>query len=398
MVADTDSAHVLDGGRNDRNGHGCRPRILIVATLAEVGGVGSYIAMLLPALVERFDIVVAAHGPGPLRDVTSASGARFVPLTHMRRPINPFRDLLALVEFIRVCRRVRPDIVHANSSKAGVIVRLAAALARVPIRIFSVHGWAFSVPGMNRTVLWADRLVRPLTSYTICVSAYDRELGIAARTCVGEKTVVIHNGIDAGRFAPAKHGTRDVPVLVSVGRLAAQKDYGTLVHALSKLDRATYRALIVGSGPDELMLVAEIKRLGLADSIELLGERADVARILSSADAFVLSSIYESLPISILEAMAAALPVAATRVGGVPELVLEGETGFVVPVGDVDALAEALRTLIGDPELRRRFGRAGRARVEASFGIDRFRDEHIELYRRELSRRGRSSARASPSS
>jgi glycosyltransferase involved in cell wall biosynthesis len=363
------------------------PRVLIVATLAEVGGVGSYIAMLLPALAEQFDVVVAAHGPGPLREATLAAGARFVSLEHVRRPLNPWQDALGLVELLRLCRRERPHILHVNSSKAGVLGRVAAALSGVPIRIFTVHGWAFPTPGMSRIILWAERLARPLTTMTICVAACDRELGVAAGTCARDRTVVIYNGIDAGGFERARACGSGVPVVVSVGRLAAQKDYITLVHALARLDRA-FRALLVGSGPDLQKIKAEIDLLGLAGSVELLGERHDVSRILAAADIFVLPSLYESFPISVLEAMAAGLPVVASDVGGIPELVVDNETGFVVPAGDPTALAGALSRLLADSELRRSFGAAARLRVETTFSIEGFRRAHVELYRRELARRG----------
>jgi glycosyltransferase involved in cell wall biosynthesis len=354
--------------------------------------VGTYVAMLLPELVERFDVVVAAYARGALREASLAAGARYVALSHLRRPINPFRDLLAVAELVGVCRRERPDIIHLNSPKAALIGRLAGALARVPVRIVSVHGWSFSVPGIPRAAVWADRLVRPLATATICVSEYDREVGIAAGMCAREHTVVIHNGIDARTFDVSDHGRRNVPVVASVGRLAPQKDPETLIRALAMLDPNSYSAVVAGSGPNADSVAAQIERLGLTDSVELLGTRDDVAQILGSADVFVLSSIYECLPISVLEAMAAGLPVVATDVGGVPELVVDGETGFIVGSRDPEALANALAKLLADRDLRRRFGHAGRARVEAHFGIDRFRRDHVDLYLRELGRRGLSTA------
>jgi glycosyltransferase involved in cell wall biosynthesis len=395
VTPSTDPGHVLDDGVGARNGDDRRrPRVLIVATLAEVGGVGTYIAMLLPELVERFDVVVAAYGPGPLRDATLAAGARYVPLSNLRRPINPWRDLLAVAELARLCRRERPDIIHLNSPKAALIGRIAGALTRVPIRIVSIHGWSFSVPGIPRAAVWADRLVRPLTTLTICVSEYDRDVGIKAGMCAPERTLVIHNGIDAGAFEVTTHGERDVPVVVSVGRLAPQKDITTLVRALAELDRGSYRAVIAGSGPDADLVASEVERLQLSDSIDLLGLRDDVSEILASADVFVLSSIYECLPISVLEAMAAGLPVVATGVGGVPELVVEGETGFVVRPRDAEALAAALRRVLANGELRRRLGEAARARMENQFGVEKFRRRHLEVYLHELERHGLGASQA----
>ena len=129
----------------------CRiPRILILITLAETGGAQAYVAALVPALAPRFDVVVAAHGGGPLVDAARGAGVRFAPLRHVRRPLQPARDLLGLFELVALIRRERPDIVHVNSSKAGVLGRMAAVLTRVPIRVFTVHGWAFKAYSRHR--------------------------------------------------------------------------------------------------------------------------------------------------------------------------------------------------------------------------------------------------------
>ena len=366
-----------------------RPRVLIVITLAEVGGAQTYVASLLPALSERFDVAVASYGEGPLREAASRAGARFVPLRHVRRPVSPWRDLAGLVELIRLVRRERPDIFHASSSKAGVLGRLAAFAARVPIRIFTVHGWAFAAYSGPTSSLyrWADRLVSPLTTVTICVSENELALGLEAGTCSAERTVVIRNAVDVVA-APRSGHERATPRLIAVGRLKAPKDFETLVHALAVLPRGSFEGLIVGDGPDRETLELEARRLGLAERLLFVGERGDVPELLASADIFVLSSASEGLPVSVLEAMAAELPVVSSAVGGLSELVVADETGFLVPPGDAEELAAALELLIADPELRRRFGAAGRARAVALFDLNAFRLAHVELYCRELARRG----------
>jgi glycosyltransferase involved in cell wall biosynthesis len=145
---------------------------------------------------------------------------------------------------------------------------------------------------------------------------------------------------------------------------------------------------MVGEGPDRPRLAAEIRRLGLERSVVLAGDRSDVADMLAQADVFVLSSTSEGLPLSILEAMAAALPVVASAVGGVPEAVEDGETGLLVPPRDPVRLAAALERLLVDPELRRRLGSNGRDRVREQFGLEAFRQAHVAVYRRELVSRG----------
>ena len=360
----------------------------MLITLAEVGGAQTYVASLVPALVDRFEVIVAAHGAGPLRDATEAAGARFVPLRYVRRAVGP-HDLVGLAELVRLLRRERPHILHASSSKAGVLGRLAGFLAGVPIRIFTVHGWAFAAysGAAGRTYRGADRLVRPLTTVTICVSEREREAGLLAGTCDAGRTVVIPNAVDVAHAPRAELARRDRPLLVAVGRLKAPKDFLTFVRALAKLRADSFEAVVVGEGPDRGPLEREIESLGLGGSVRLAGERRDVPDLLAAADVFVLPSSSEGMPVSVLEAMAAGLPVVASRVGGVPEEVVDGETGLLVRPGDAAALAAALDSLLGDANVRRRLGAAGRLRAEQAFNLTRFRRAHLELYSRELARR-----------
>jgi glycosyltransferase involved in cell wall biosynthesis len=361
-----------------------RPRLLIVITLAELGGAQTYLAQLLPALVDELDVTVAAWGPGPLRTAAQAAGARYVPLRHVRRPISPLRDLLGLFELVALCRRLRPDIVHANSSKAGILGRLAAWIARVPTRIFTAHGWAFAAysGATSKAYLWADRALRPLTTATICVAENERRIGVAAGTCDARQTVVIRNAIDVHAAARATPGAGS-PLVVSVGRLKYPKDTRTLLEAAARVP-GDWQLHVVGAGPDR----AALEPLA-SDRITFAGVRNDVPALLAGASAFVLSSRSEGLPISVIEAMAAGLPVIASDVGGLRELVEDGVTGFLVPAGDVDGLAEALARIVGDPELRRTLGDAGRARAEQLFDLPAFRQAHLDLYRAQLTANAR---------
>ena len=365
-----------------------RARVLLLITLAETGGAQAYVAALAAALKREYDVVVAAHGDGFLRDAARRAGVPYVPLRHLRRRLDPVRDALALAELFLLFRRERPLVVHANSSKAGVLGRLAALVARVPVRMFTVHGWAFKAHSGHAATayLWADRLMSPFTTTTICVAHGERSAGLRARTCRADRTVVIHNGValDAPRRRPGA-ATRPA-TLLSVGRLRAPKDFLTLVRAMTALEPGSARLLIAGDGPDRDAVAAEVARLGLDGTVELLGTRSDVPALLAGADVFVLASDSEGLPMSVLEAMSAGLPVVASAVGGVPELVRDGETGALVPPRDSGALARALVPLVADIALRDRLGEAGRRRVEREFSLARFEREHLELYRKRARR------------
>ena len=358
-------------------------------TLAEAGGAQTYVRTLIPFLVERFDLTVAAHGPGPVREAAAAAGVPFVSLRYVRRRLDPLGDALGLIELVRLFRRVRPDIVHLNSSKMGFLGRLAAALAGVPIRVLTAHGWAFAwhTGVASRMYRLADRLMAPLTTCVIAVSHQQRAAGLRAGTCRAGRTVVIHNAVEPGP-APRRPASGGPVRLVSVGRPSPPKDVVTLVRALALVPSGSVRVRLVGDGRERPALEAEAARLGVDGALEFLGERRDVPALLADADVFVLSSRSEGMPVSVLEAMAAGLPVVASAVGGVPEVVVSGETGVLVPPGDPPALAEALARLAADPDLRLRFGRAGRTRAEEHFGLPAFRRAHLELYQRELRARG----------
>jgi len=366
-----------------------RPRILFLVTLAETGGAQTYVASLLGPLGKDFDVVVAAHGEGPLRDRAQSAGVRFIPLTHVRRPLSVWRDALGLLELLRLLRRERHTIVHVNSAKASALGRVAAWLAGVPIRIYTVHGWAFLAhEGLAAAgYRWVERTLRPLATVTVCVSENERNAGLAARTCDSRTTVVIHNGVDPGDADFGAERSRQ-PRLVMVGRLQAPKDPITLLRALAKLREKDFEALLVGDGPDRPAVEEEIRRLGLGSAVRLLGERSDVAGLLRTAHIFVLSTRSEGLPLSILEAMAARLPVIASSVGGVHELVDHGETGILVPPGDADALGAEIERLLDDPSLARLLGEAAGMRVAEHFGIATFQRAHLDLYRRALATRG----------
>jgi sugar transferase (PEP-CTERM/EpsH1 system associated) len=212
----------------------------------------------------------------------------------------------------------------------------------------------------------------------------------------GHKVMSICNGVDTERFSPGGRqaaraalgiGPESI-VIGTVGRLDPVKDHVGLLQAFSQL-AADPRALlvIVGDGPTRATLAATAAGLGLGGRVRLLGERDDVPAVLTGFDIFVLSSIAEGMSNAILEAMATGLPVVATRVGGNPELVADGSSGFLVEPGSPAALADALRRYLGDPGLLARHGRAARELAQAEFSLERMVGEYGQLYGRLLARR-----------
>jgi len=273
--------------------------------------------------------------------------------------------------------------VHLNSSKVGALGRLAAAVARVPVVVFTVHGWAFKASSgvSSLAYLYADRLTRNLASAIVCVSQTEFSRGLEARVCKPDRSVVIANAVDVPEAPPAARKRSEPLAVVWVGRLAVPKDPATLLEAVAELPAETVRLDILGDGPLRPAMEQRAAELGVQESVTFHGEVTDVRRRLERAAAFVLASWSEGMPMSILEAMASGLPVVASDVGGVSEVVVDGVTGFVVPPGDPRALAVALRRLADDPDTRVALGWAGWERARRSFSLGLWRAAHLELYR-----------------
>lgn len=366
--------------------------ILQVVTLSEWGGAQEVVRILADNLRRTYPVVVACAPGGRLIDELTALEIPVVPIRHLARYPHPFRDFAALLALLRLIRTLRPAIVHAHSTKAGMLARVAARLARVPVVLFTAHGWAFT-SGRSRwkRVLLAaiERCLARVTTRIICVSRYDRELALQFRVAPAEKLEVIHNGLDPSLFAgrtpgegSRKRRRSQELVMTFVGRLRSPKDPFTLIRAFSKLDRG--RLVIVGDGPQRQNVLELIDELDLAHRVELTGERKDVPSLLAASDVFVLTSNWEGLPLTIIEAMLAGLPVVATRVGGVPELIEDGVTGFLVPRQEPEDLADVLRRFVMDENMTSRMGQAGKEKAMREFSLGQMLSQVQALYERML--------------
>jgi len=367
-------------------------KILYVVTAAEFGGAPLHVLQLMEYMVKQgHEVGLVAASEPRLMEGAKTLGVKIFSNPHFVRPIRPWEDLQALWPVLRAIRRFNPDIVHAHSTKAGYVARFACMLLRKSV-IFTAHGWAFT-EGRNmwkrRLLALAEQLAAKVTAKIICVSKHDRDLALRWKVARPDQLIVIHNGIDPQPFLKAdgaslrqEQGLEKATVLTFVGRLAPQKDPLTLLEVVKKLPEAVL--LLVGDGELRPLVERSIRKLGLVDKARLLGQRSDVPRILAASNIFVLSSRWEGLPYTIIEAMMAGLPVVATEVGGVPELVEDGVTGFLVPPRDPEALAEALQKLIADPELRRRMGQAGHEKALKEFTLARMLRETEKVYQEVL--------------
>ncbi len=354
-------------------------KILYSVTGAVFGGAVAHVIGLMRADIKDGHLVGLVAAPEPrLMSEARNMGVQVFPNPYFVHGVQLHNDLRGLWPVFQAVRRFSPDIVSAHSTKAGYAARLVCAILRKPV-IFTAHGWAFTEGrGMlkRRFLALAERLAAKTTVRIICVSEHDRELALRFKVTSPDKLVLIRNGVDPAPMLRAKgehfckeFGLGDVPVLTMVGRLEPPKDPLALLEAC-KLLKTDFRLMIVGDG--ELRGRAEefVARNNLDDKVTFTGERHDVPEILAASDIFVLASLWEGLPIAIIEAEIAGLPVVASSVGGVPELIEDGVTGFVVPPKNPRILAEVLQKLLDDVHLRRRVGLAAREKALQEFTFD----------------------------
>jgi len=369
-------------------------RILYIVTAAEFGGAPLHVLQLMKYMVKQGHEVGLVAAPEPrLMEGAKALGVKIFPNPHFVRPFNPCKDLAALWFVFKAIRQFKPDLVSAHSTKAGFAARFSCAILGIPV-IFTAHGWVFTEgknPLVRYPLVLAEHFASKITKKIICVSKYDKELALRFHVAPEKKLVIIHNGMDPHPYLNSDGskirtflGLNKKDVLITmVARFVPQKDHNTLLQALNLIsnNQYKYKVAFVGDGERKSLLRQEVEKLGLNERVIFLGERRDVPEILAASDIFVLSSNWEGLPRSIIEAMMAGLPVVATKVGGIPELVEDGVTGFLVPPKDPRALAEALQKLIENPDLRRRMGEAGRKKALREFTLDRMLHETERVYR-----------------
>ncbi len=337
--------------------------------------------------------VFAIKEPGELAEDIRSMGVEVVVLG--RAQTKRF-DWGAVSRLAAEFRRRRTAVVHAHFHHASRYAHLAAWLARVPARFTTVHDIMGEPKPKRNWITWGlahlvDVIVTPSEAVRADLERFD---GIAP-----EQVEVIYYGIDHDRFASAD-GREDVrrrlelpleaKLVGTAGRLALQKGFDVLVQALPGVVAAhpDVRLLLIGSGKLEGELRAEADRLGVASRVDFLGTRSDMPELFAAMDCFVLPSKRDSFPVVLLEAAAAGLPCVATDDGGNPESVIHERTGLLVPVDDPKALAEAVVSVLDDPERASRWGAAGRAKIER-LHTARVMMERIEsLYERVLAAKG----------
>ena len=385
-------------------------RILRVIARLNMGGPALHVSYLTRGLDERgySTTLVAgdlARGEDSMSFVADELGIDVLDVPELRREISPVSDPAAIRRLVREIQRVRPHILHTHTAKAGAVGRTAALLAgaaRPPVIVHTYHGHVlrgYFGPVATRFFRETERALARHTTRLIAVGPEVRDDLVALGVAPAEQFVVIRLGIDLEHRVRSDRGAElrrlfGIPeerfVVGWIGRMTTIKRVPDILLAFRDLvDRDVDAVLcLVGDGPDRLAAERLAFELGIARHVLSVGYQEDVAPYYAFFDAFVLPSANEGTPVVAIEALAAGRPVVATRVGGVPDVVSEGVDGFLVAVGDVDGLADALERLARDPGLRARMGAAGPPRVVPRYRVERLVDDVDALYRALLTEKG----------
>lgn len=368
-----------------------RLKLLHVATTT-AGGLGQSLLAITTGLNRaRFDVHVAFGTGHPFDSAFCAAGIPVYPLA-LSRGMNPLRMALCFLQLKKILKTQAFDIVHVHGSLAGILGRLAARVAKTPVVVVELHGYATRDPDgfLENTVFrWLERRLDPITDAYVAVSAAVARAWVARGVTSAARVQVIHHGIDLDRFAgsaatapsPAV-GAAKVKVIGTVCLLEARKGMMDLIEALPGVRArcAAMQCWIVGDGPLKPAMQRRLDALGMTDAVQFLGWRDDIAQLIAQFDVFVLPSRRESFGLVFLEAMACRRPIVATRVDGIPEVVAEDINGLLVEPGNVQQLSAAILRLLHDEALARRFGEAGRQRVSAQFSRSAMAHAYQSLY------------------
>lgn len=366
-------------------------RILYAVTLAWWGGAQRYVYDLVLAAKEAGHEVCVLTGHGELTERLFAAGIQVRHTKNFKRNIGLLSEIYSFGDLLKIIWEFKPDVVHTNSSKVGGLGAIAARVLGVKRIIFTAHGWAFNEnrPQYQKDVFWFVYLfILFFSDRVICVSKAICD-GARRMPFVQNRLTIIHNGVSEGILLTKDDARKLLAPHISfpfwigtIAELHTNKQLETLIGAFERIADAhpEVTLVIMGEGQERVHLESLIRTLKLEDRVRLRGHVENASAYLPALDIFVLPSRTEALGYALLEAGRARLPVVASNVGGIPEIVKDGETGFLFPSGDEPALATILERYIADEELRTRMGNALFAHVEENFSKAQMIEKAFALY------------------
>jgi len=366
--------------------------------LAPGGGVDNEVYLAIKHLIKEFDIELAVGNDIQQNNFENIEGLKIHIIKNMGRKINPIKDVMALWELYQLIKKNKYDIVHTHETKASLLGRIAAWLARTKAIIYGLHGVTFNDPHsqIKRSFyIWLERLTVGCVDLIISVGkdTIDQyhQNNIAKRI----PYKIVYSGIDTEKFTKPIYNEKqfllkrkelgiapDDIVLINVGRFSVAKAQKYTIEAFAKLKQQHHniKLLLVGEGDEKQNCIELAKKLGIANEVIFYGFTNNVAAVLQLADVFVLTSLREGLPTVVVEAGLCSLPTVAFKVEGIAEIVEENKSGFIVPQYDVDALSKQLSILIEDDTKRLTFGKQAFTKAQQNWDYRKMNEDLREIY------------------
>lgn len=364
-------------------------KILFILIGKEYGGVSSGVSTLISKLSKKYEIgVVSAKEDRFILDAMKYRCKVFIN-SWCDHGIKPIKDIFGMIRIGEAIIKFNPEIISLHGAKAGILGRLINYFIRKRNIIYNTHNWYFDENKnklLNMVAIFIEKILLKRTRKVICVSRYEIDLAKKYKLYEPQKFHLVYNGVSNIEYGLKRkideknEIKRKGNIIISVMRLKAPKDPFTLLKAAKLLVDVEFKLKIVGDGELKDRLINYLIKNKLEDKVELLGYRTDIPDLLSNSDVFVLSSWSEGLPRSIIEAMLSELPVVSSAVGGIPEIVLDGETGFLFPAGDAMTLARKIKILLFDKDLRDRLGKKGRERAIDIFNLDKYVSSYESIF------------------
>ncbi|HPN81607.1 MAG TPA: glycosyltransferase family 4 protein [bacterium] len=380
-------------------------KILYIITQPEWGGAQRYVFDLAIFSKEQgHQVMVAAGqvGEQPLLEKSAEQSIKTYQLKNLVREISPLKDLAAIWEMKKLYQKLQPDIIHLNSTKAGITGAMAAIFYQRRHRlIYTAHGWVFNEPlpkWKKNIFLWLERLTARYKDEIICVSEFDRQSALNHKIAASNKLTTIHNGIDEGKmeFLPKTEALKELignadfqvadsdVVIGTIANFYPTKGLEYLIEAVHLLVTdysLAIRLIIIGGGEKQYALEKIINDKKLGDKILLAGRKENASRYLQAFDIYVCSSVKEGFPYSILEAMSAGLPIITTNVGGIPEIIDDNITGLLVASKNPDQLAKKISRLADNKTLAEKLAGRAKTTVQQKFSKEKMAEQTMGVYK-----------------
>jgi len=377
--------------------------ILYIITKSVWGGAAKYVFDLATHLPkDKFTMTVAAGGKGKFAQKIIEQKIPYFTISNFQRRINPFKDFFAFFEILSLLFQLKPDVIHVNSSKAGGLTGVAALFYKLltsrQLRlIFTAHGWAFNEDRPN----WQISLIKFFSKLTalfynkiICVSQYDQKTALKNKIAPADKLITIHNGLDIEEISFLSRGEAQKRLLGKVSLPAGELVIGTIAEwtknkglfylleaTREQKDAFQFNLVLIGSGenPDREKIYDFVKKHNLKN-IYLFEWLPDAASYLKGFDIFVLPSIKEGLPYTILEAILAEVPIIATEVGGVPEIIKNNLSGLLIKPKNPELLGEKILYLINNPAIAQKMAKKAKEKIVKEFTLEKMLQETAKIY------------------